>query len=130
MVTEGTEVILHPTLTDSCDRDVELAMIRATAAQQQCYVIDVNGTGKQALGKSLLCGPDGDVIYQSGSHEEIMLVEIDFSRVRRVRESGLMGLGQPLKSFRDAAHVFPQEGLANRAIFLDRLGPLELPSRT
>jgi predicted amidohydrolase len=124
------EVVLHPTLTDSCDRDVELAMVQATAAQQQCYVVDVNGAGKQAFGKSRICGPDGDIIYQSSSHEEVMLVELDFERVRRSRERGLMGLGQPLKSFRDAGHKFPHEGLANRETYLDSLGALELPIRT
>ena len=31
----GAEVILHPTLTDTLDRDVELAMCRAAAAQNQ-----------------------------------------------------------------------------------------------
>jgi predicted amidohydrolase len=129
MVTQGAEVILHPTLTDSCDRDVELAMVRATAAQQQCYVVDVNGAGKQAFGKSLICGPEGDVIYQSSSHEEVMLVEVDFDRVRRSRERGLLGLGQPLKSFRDAGHSFPQEGLSNRAQLLDKLGDLKIPTR-
>jgi predicted amidohydrolase len=130
MISEGAEVILHPTLTDSCDRDVELAMVQATAAQQQCYVVDVNGAGKQAFGKSRICGPDGDIIYQSSSHEEVMLVELDFERVRRSRERGLMGLGQPLKSFRDAGHKFPHEGLANRETYLDSLGALELPIRT
>jgi hypothetical protein len=104
-------------------------MVRATAAQQQCYVVDVNGAGKQAFGKSLICGPEGDVIYQSSSHEEVMLVEVDFDRVRRSRERGLLGLGQPLKSFRDAGHSFPQEGLSNRAQLLDKLGDLKIPTR-
>jgi predicted amidohydrolase len=88
MISEGAEVILHPTLIDSCDCDVELAMVQATAAQQQCYVIDVNGAGKQAFGKSRICGPDGDIIYESSSHEEVMLVEVDFERFRRALELG------------------------------------------
>lgn len=129
MVTEGAEVLLLPTLTDSQDRNVEHAMIRATAAQQQCYFVGVNGTGKQALGQSLIVGPDGEIIHSAGSHEEILLLEVDFERVRRCRERGLMGLGQPLKSFRDAAHSFPQEGMSNRATFLDTLGKLEVPAR-
>ncbi|MBZ0171168.1 MAG: carbon-nitrogen hydrolase family protein, partial [Phycisphaerales bacterium] len=32
----GAEVILHPTLTASIDRDVELSIVRATAAMNQC----------------------------------------------------------------------------------------------
>ena len=43
---KGAEVILHPSLTDTCDRDVEKAMAIATAAQQQCYYIDINAAGK------------------------------------------------------------------------------------
>lgn len=129
MISEGAEVILHPTLTNTQDRDVERSITRATAAQNQCYVIDVNGAGKQAWGQSLLVGPEGDVIHAAGSDEEIMLIEVDMSRVRRTRERGILGLGQPLKSFRDAAHRYPQEGMANRSTYLDTLGPLSVPTR-
>lgn len=129
LVSLGAEVILHPTLTNSIDRDVECAMVRATAAQQQCYVIDINGAGDQANGRSVIAGPEGEVIHQAGEVEEIIPVEIDIDRVRRSRERGLMGLGQPLKSFRDAGHKFPHEGLANRAEYLDTLGPLTIPRR-
>jgi hypothetical protein len=38
-------VLLHPVLTGTSDRDAELAIARATAAQFQCYVFDVNGLG-------------------------------------------------------------------------------------
>lgn len=125
----GAEVILHPTLTGSIDRDVECAMVRATAAQQQCYMVDINGAGAQANGRSIIAGPEGEVVHQAGEVEEIIPVEIDLDRVRRSRERGLMGLGQPLKSFRDAGHAYPQEGLANRAQYLDTLGPLAVPKR-
>lgn len=129
MATAGAEVLIHPTLTNSSDRDVELAMIRATAAQQQMYVIDVNGAGEQGYGRSMFAGPEGEILYQATSTEEIIALEIDLERVRRARERGLLGLGQTLKSFRDAGHRYPQEGLANRAEYLDRLGPLEMPRR-
>lgn len=129
MITEGAEVLLHPTLTNTQDREVEISITRATAAQNQCYVIDVNGAGEQAWGQSQLIGPEGDVIHSASPNEEIMLVDVDMSRVRRTRERGIMGLGQPLKSFRDAAHIYPQEGMANRATYLDTLGPLTVPAR-
>jgi predicted amidohydrolase len=41
----GAEVILHPTMTDTIDRDVELPIARANAAMNQCYFFDVNGVG-------------------------------------------------------------------------------------
>lgn len=129
MVTEGAEVLLHPTLTDSCDRNVEMSMVRATAAQQQCYVIDINGTGNLGWGQSQIVGPDGDVLHDATTAEEVILVDVDFGKVRRCRERGLKGLGQPLKSFRDAGHSFPQEGMANRSTYLDTLSALKVPER-
>lgn len=129
MVSEGAEVLLHPTLTNTQDRDIERSIVRATAAQQQCYVVDVNGAGEIAWGQSQLIGPEGDVIHSASSNEEVMLVEVDFSRIRRVRERGIMGLIQTLKSFRDAGHVYPHEGMANRDKYLDSLGDLTVPKR-
>tara|TARA_B100000686_G_scaffold199791_2_gene206666 strand:+ start:11120 stop:11971 length:852 start_codon:yes stop_codon:yes gene_type:complete len=124
---KGAEVILHPSLTDTCDRDVERAMVKATAAQQQCYYVDINAAGEQGVGQSLICGPDGEILHDANESEEIMLIEVDFNRVRRCRERGLMGLGQPLKSYRDD----PKKHLSNEPDkdYLDNLGPLDIPSK-
>ena len=124
---KGAEVILHPSLTDTCDRDVERAMVKATAAQQQCYYIDVNAGGKQGVGLSLVAGPDGEILHDAQRGEEFMLVEVDFDRVRRCRERGLKGLGQPLKSYRDD----PKEDLskAKDEVYLNNLGSLEVPKK-
>jgi predicted amidohydrolase len=126
----GTEVILHPTLTPTIDRDVELAIVRSTAATNQCFVIDINGVGDGGNGRSILVAPTGDVLYQAGSHEEMLPTEIDLDRVRRSREVGLKGLGQPLKSFRDRKVDFSvyrrDSGVAT---YLDTLGSLEKMSR-
>ena len=57
-------------------------------------------------------------------------LEIDIDRVRRSREVGLRGLGQPLKSFRDRTIRFPVYGDgADKRSYLDSLGPLEKPRR-
>lgn len=129
MVCDGAEVLLHPTLTDSCDRDVEIAMVRATAAQQQAYVIDVNGAGALGLGQSQMVGPNGDILYQATTAEEIILTEVDFDHVRRCRERGLKGLGQPLKSYRDGNHRYDQAQPDHANNHLHTLGKLELPKR-
>jgi len=129
MAVAGAEVLLHPTLTNSIDRDVECAMIRATAAQQQMYVIDVNGAGELAYGRSVFAGPEGEIIHAAGTTEEIIVVEIDIDRVRRTRERGLMGLGQPLKSYRDANHKFPHQESNSGPDYLQSLGSLEMPRR-
>ena len=123
----GAEVILHPSLTDTCDRDVEKAMARATAAQQQCYYIDVNAGGNQGCGLSICVGPDGEILHEANIGDEIILVEVDFEKVKRCRQRGLKGLGQPLKSFRDNPSPF----LSNTQDrdYLDSLGNLDIPSK-
>lgn len=126
----GAEVILHPTLTPSIDRDVELAIVRATAAMNQCFVIDINGIGDGGNGRSILVAPSGDVLYQAGSNEEMLPIEIDLDRVRRSREVGLKGLGQPLKSFRDRAVDFAvYQRNSGVSSYLETLGPLEKMAR-
>jgi deaminated glutathione amidase len=127
LVALGAEVILHPVYTTTLDRDVELAIARATAATQQCWVFDVNGAGECGIGRSIIVGPAGEVVHQAGNGEEIMPLEIDLERVRRGREHGLLGLGQPLKSFRDSKVQF--DVYRPGARFAADLGPLEKPER-
>lgn len=121
----GAEVILHPTLTNTVDRDAELAICRASAATNQCYFIDVNSTGSLGVGRSVFVGPDGDVIHQAGVGQELITAELDLDRVRRSRERGLLGLCQTLKSYRDREVDFAAR--AGDPAYLDSLGPLETP---
>lgn len=129
LVTEGVEVILHPTLTGTIDRDIELSIVQATAAINQCYVFDINGLGDGGTGRSIVCGPDGRVIYQASTGEEIIPIEIDLERVRRSRENGILRLGQPLKSFRDRNIDFTIYQKDKTHPYLNSLGPLIKPTR-
>ncbi|HMM66840.1 MAG TPA: carbon-nitrogen hydrolase family protein [Dokdonella sp.] len=125
----GAEVILHPTMTNTIDRDVEISIARASAVTNQCYFVDVNVAGNLGVGQSVICGPGGEVIYQAGVGREIMPFEVDFAYLRRCRERGWHGLGQPLKSFRDNAVVYPAYGAARAdSAALAALGPLEMPT--
>lgn len=101
LVVNGAEVILHPTLTGTIDREIELSIARATAAMNQCYFFDINGLDAGGSGRSIICGPEGRVMYQAQNNEEMIPIEINLEKVRRSRELGLLRLGQPLKSFRD-----------------------------
>ena len=126
----GVEVLLHPVLTGTVDREIELAIARATAAQFQCFVFDINGRGAGGVGRSAVVDPSGVVLYQAGGGEEIIPMEINIEQVRRQRECGLRGLGQPLKSFRDSKVRLPiYEPGQKEASFLSTLGRLELPQR-
>jgi predicted amidohydrolase len=126
----GAEVLLHPVLTGTTDRDAELAIARATAAQFQCYVIDVNGLGAGGVGKSCVIDPSSTVLHQSGGQEDMFPIEIDLSMVRRQRETGMKGLGQVLKSFRDRSAQFPvYDPTSGTDAYLHTLGPLSIPQQ-
>jgi len=129
LVAKGAEVILHPSLTSTIDRPVELSIAVTTAAVNQCFVFDVNGLGAGGTGRSIVVGPAGDVLHQSGGAEEMIPIEIDLDRVRRSREVGLRGLGQPLKSFRDRKVDFKIYSDRSQAAYLETLGPLEKAQR-
>lgn len=124
----GAEVILHPSLTNTIDREVELSIARASAVTNQCYFIDVNNCGQMAYGRSIVVGPEGDIIHQAGEAAQIIPITVDFERVRHVRRTGTKGLGQPLKSFRDCAVQFPPYVGKASSAELNALGALELPA--
>ncbi len=128
LVCMGAEAILHPSLTNTIDRDAELAIARASAAINQCYFLDINSAGRLAFGRSIIAGPGGEVIHQAGSDREVMPVELDFDYVRQVRERGWQNLGQPLKSFRDAPVAFPAYRQGVQHSSLKALGPLVKPA--
>jgi predicted amidohydrolase len=126
----GVEVLLHPVLTGTVDRDTELAIARATAAQFQCFIFDINGLGAGGVGRSCVIDPSAHVLYQAAGQEEVIPIEIDLDQVRRQRETGLRGLGQVLKSYRDrdvAFDIYDQN--SGRDSYLHTLGPLAMPTR-
>ncbi len=131
LATMGAEVIMHPTMTGTIDRDIELSIVRAMASINQCYLLDINGLDTGGCGRSIVCGPDGRVLHQSEGTEEIIPLELNIERARRSRELGILRLGQPLKSFRD--HIKNgQFGIYQPNTptpYLDSLGPLIKPSR-
>lgn len=130
LTSQGVEVLLHPVLTGTSDRDAELAIARATAAQFQCYVFDVNGLGAGGVGRSCVIDPSATVIHQSAGQEDMFPFEIDLDLVRRQRETGMRGLGQVLKSFRDRPADFPVYDRASGTdAYLHTLGPLSMPTK-
>ena len=128
LAVNGVEVILHPTLTGTIDRDIELSLVQATAATNQCYIFDINGLGDGGTGRSIVCGPDGRVLYQASTGPELIPIEVDMERVKRSREIGLLRLGQPLKSFRDKKVVFDIYNGGTHP-YLNSLGTLTKPTR-
>jgi predicted amidohydrolase len=126
----GAEVILNPVLAHFMDRYADLAIAQATAAMFQTYLFHINGLSAGGNGQSVIVGPDGKVLHQARAQEEFMPIEIDLDVVQRQRERGLLGLGQPLKSFRDSEVDFSvyDRTRFDRA-YLDTLGTVQKPAR-
>ncbi|WP_105102850.1 carbon-nitrogen hydrolase family protein [Microbulbifer pacificus] len=123
----GAEVIIHPTKTDTIDRRDELSIVRASATMNQCYVVDVNSAGAQGVGRSIIVGPEGETIHEASVEEEIIVFEVDLGKVTQVRERGMKGLGQTLKSFRDGRVRYPQYENGAISPALESLGELKVP---
>jgi len=124
----GVEVLLHPVLTGTIDRDVEISIARASAAMFQCFVVDVNGLGAGGVGRSCIFDPSGNLLHQAAGQEELMAIELDLDQVRRQRETGIKGLGQLHKSFRDRAVDFSVYDRARfDPVYLNSLGALDVP---
>lgn len=125
---KGAEAIILPTMTNTIDRDVELAIARANAAINQCFFIDVNCAGTLGNGRSVFYGPGGELIHESGEGRDVAALRLDLQQVRDARAEGWNGLGQVLKSFRDAPLAYPlHESAAARRADMAELGDLELP---
>ena len=122
---DGAKAIINPTLTPTKDREIETIMVRATSAQQQLYYIDINSTGDQGNGLSIIADPCGEIIHQSSDVEDIFIVEISSDYVEDVRKNGMYKLGQSIKSFRD--HPYFQNSYKMNTDYLDSLGKLKKP---
>jgi len=127
---KGAEVIISPTKTNTIDRPQELILSQANAIMNQCYVVDVNAAGQLGNGRTIVVGPEGEIVHQSGEVEEQIPFTVDFGRVREVRRTGTLLLGQVLKSFRDAPVEFPcYRGKFEESPAMTALGPLTMPKK-
>ena len=124
----GAEVILQPSATYTPDRDAEIVLTQAQAIMHQCYVLNTNIVSQTGGGRSLFADPEGRVLQQVGTHEEVMTEVIDLDKVAWIRQNGSFGITPVWKSFRDSAvgGMFPPyEKLREGEIFKD-LGELKV----
>jgi predicted amidohydrolase len=129
LTSNGAEVILHPSLTNTIDRGAEHCIIRASAAMYQCYFFDVNLGPTVGVGQSMVAGPGGEIVHAAGRGREVFPLKIDLAYVRDVRATGWHNIGQQLKAWRDSAIDFPELYNSSTSDYLDTLGPLAMPVR-
>jgi predicted amidohydrolase len=98
----GAEVILQPSLTTTPDREEELVLARAAAIVNQCYVVNVNAASTLGGGRSVGVDPEGRVLFEAATGEELITEVIDLDRVTQVRQHGTRGLNRVLEHLEEA----------------------------
>lgn len=106
LVWMGAEVVLQPSATYTPDRRAELILTQAQAIMNQCYVLNSNVIQAQGGGLSLFVGPEGRVLQEAGTNEEVMIEAIDIDRVHWLRQHGSFAIDPVWKCLRDS----PLEG--------------------
>ena len=102
----GAEFIIYPTQTTTCDREQEVIMARATAIQNQAYVLSLNVGAPTGAGRSLLVDPEGLVCTRMVDASPLVLTHvIDFDAVTRVRQLGTCGLNRMWAQMRERPDV-------------------------
>lgn len=130
LVWMGAEIVIHPTMTGTIDRRHELVIAQASAVVNQCYFVDVNNAGQLGNGRSIIVGPEGEIVHLAGEVGEYIPFVVDLDRVRETRRSGILRLGQTLKSFRDTPIKFPcYRGEFEESPSISALGPLVMPAK-
>ena len=66
-------------------------LLQARAIENQCYVVGVNRTGKDAndiqySGESMVIDPMGEVLYTKKDEEDIFTITLDKTHLQNVRE--------------------------------------------
>jgi formamidase len=91
---DGAELIIQPALTSTADREAEIVVARASAIVNQIAILSLNAASPAGTGRWVLAGPEGQLRWEAGAGEEILLDTVDFDAVARVREHGSFGMNR------------------------------------
>jgi len=96
----GADVILNVVKTTTPDRALELVLARANAIVNQVFVMSVNCGGPIGEGRSIIVGPEGEVIAEAPDAAATTLaVDLDLAAVESVRANGTAGVTRMWSQF-------------------------------
>jgi deaminated glutathione amidase len=86
---EGSEVLLVPAAwyRGFAKEEAWITFLRSRASENTEYVVGVGNCSPQFIGRSCLVGPDGIVDNDLGAGEKLVIVELEKTRLKSVRES-------------------------------------------
>ncbi|MCL1905624.1 MAG: carbon-nitrogen hydrolase family protein [Clostridiales bacterium] len=80
----GAQLLAMPAMVEKTAEEVRL-LARARALENSCFVIMANQALNAAAGLSLIISPDGRVLAEAGSKDEVLLAELDMHSLASVR---------------------------------------------
>lgn len=92
LVREGAEVLFVPSaFTMHTGKDHWLALLRARAIENQCYVIAPAQFGRhndrrESYGRTMIVDPWGQIRVQAPDQESVIVADLDFDYLDRIRE--------------------------------------------
>ena len=88
----GAEILIKPSIDPEGLYEICRSLAPARALENQAYFISLNMAGEflgsYAYGRSMVCGPDGRVLYEAGSAPTCLTMTFDFDKVRDARRYG------------------------------------------
>jgi predicted amidohydrolase len=98
----GADLVLNPVQTTTPDRAQELVLARANAIVNQVFVASLNVAGPFGVGRSIVVGPEGDVLAESPDAAPATLaLTLDLDEVAETRRRGTAGVNRMWEQFRD-----------------------------
>jgi predicted amidohydrolase len=102
---QGARTVLNLVKTTTPDRAQELVLVRANAIVNQTFVVSVNCAGPRGRGRTLVVGPEGETLAESGDASETTLVTtIDPAHADAVRRDGTAGVTRVWHQFKPDDH--------------------------
>ncbi|MBB5889303.1 carbon-nitrogen hydrolase family protein [Kutzneria kofuensis] len=99
----GAELVLNPVQTTTPDREQELVLARANAIVNQVFVASLNVAGPFGRGRSVVVGPEGQVLAETPDADPAVLaLTLDLGEVARVRRRGTAGVNRMWEQFTDS----------------------------
>jgi formamidase len=96
---QGAELIAQPTATTTPDREEEVVLARSNAIVNQVFLFNPNMVSTFGQGRSVGVDPEGRVLFEAGSREELLVEIVDMDRVAEVRRRGTRGISRPWQHF-------------------------------
>lgn len=96
----GADAIINIVKTTTPDRAQEVVLARANSIVNQVFGISVNTAGPIGYGRSIITGPEGEVLAEApDANPTVLVCDFDRAAVSRVRTEGTAGTNRMWDQF-------------------------------